>query len=475
MLEPVRKRKREDKHQVQHEKSSRFASATSSTIGNSNCERKSRVVTRSKSKHQLEGEGNGSSVPVASSTCTSLRSKNMRSQSQSQQTTTVVADSNHHQEEKGPKYSQNDSSVSTTLNDKRIERLLHCDESPMAAHCHNSKNEREHFNDPQHRRSRRVVAPNAPPPSQPPAKLLSGDQLQDLAESFKFISKKDEETRPDPTYLERHGSKQLPQEYINANMRSICCGWIVELSLEFNFQQETLMLAIRIFDRYLSLSTQPVSRKVLQLVAISSMLLASKMEEVVHPSVKDFSKMSADTFSPTDVKRMEVILLQTLEYRIHSPSIGSYVNIIREATQLRESTYWMSCYLIELCSLHYQFLEFSPSLVACSAVYVARKLCSRNMPLKESRHKGSGNTRRGSSSSSPKEELFGWTKQLECLTGYASSQLQVCAGLVTKLHAQACEQGGVDSPLTPLKDKYRMHSRSCVSNEKPLKSKTRSS
>ena len=67
-------------------------------------------------------------------------------------------------------------------------------------------------------------------------------------------------------------------------------------------------------------------------MAISSMLVASKMEEVVHPSVKDFSRMSADTFSISDVKRMEVALLQTLEYRIHSPPISSYVNIILEVS-----------------------------------------------------------------------------------------------------------------------------------------------
>ena len=233
-------------------------------------------------------------------------------------------------------------------------------------------------------------------------------------------------------------------------MRTICCGWMVELSLEFKFQQETLLLAIRIFDRYLSLAPEPVSRKVLQLVAISSMLVASKMEEVVHPSVKDFSRMSADTFSTTDVKRMEVILLQTLEYRIHSPPISSYVNLIQEATtdDISPAAYWMACYLTEICALHYTFLQFSPSLVASACVYVAKVLCHREEHQQAPRQ--------------------AWTMKLGYVTGYTCSQLQDCAKLVAQVHSQACEQGLVDSPLMPLKDKYRVMSKLCVSNEKPL-------
>jgi hypothetical protein len=408
--------------------------------------------------------------------------------------------------------SQNESSVSTTTtqNDQAhtiIEcSLLHCDESPMAAHYgeldHSINNKaaaaaavegevgNTHQRDPQHRHSRRVVAPliqkhlvsSSDPPkslkrslgaSKGGGGLAKQSRLEELAEQFKFMSRKDEETRPDPCYLGRHGPKMLPNEYINGNMRTICCGWMVELSLEFKFQQETLMLAIRIFDRYLSLSHQPVSRKVLQLVAISSMLVASKMEEVVHPSVKDFSRMSADTFSISDVKRMEVVLLQTLEYRIHSPSIGSYVNIIQEATDISPAAYYMACYLTELSSLHYPFLQFSPSLVASSAVYVAGLISVRNSNQKEGAEEaGEGKkcitNKKDCQSSSP---LLAWTDKLNFLTGYSCSDLKKCAAAVTKVHAEACKDLTPDSPLMPLKDKYRVFSNLCVSNEKPIELK----
>ena len=291
--------------------------------------------------------------------------------------------------------------------------------------------------DPQHRRTRRVVAPQGGATQPKPRRPATKEDAEDLGRSFRFLSDKDEETRPDPRYLQRHDSKVLPQEYINSNMRTICCGWMVELSLEFKFQQETLMLGIRIFDRFLSLSPEPVSRRHLQLVAIASMLLASKMEEVSHPSVKDFSKMSADTFSPNDVKRMEVSVLQTLQYRIHSPCVGSYVSIVKEATDMDGRTYHLAMYLIELCALHYAFLSYHPSLVASSAIHLSR--------------------------------MRPWTDELERVTGYHEKQLRECSNFVAKVHQLACEENKPDAPVTPLKEKYRMHSKLCVSNEKPLK------
>uniref|UniRef100_A0A7S2T3W5 Cyclin n=2 Tax=Chloropicon primus TaxID=1764295 RepID=A0A7S2T3W5_9CHLO len=337
------------------------------------------------------------------------------------------------------------SCVSTTTK-ASVECLLRCNESPLASHSEDGLaaitkiQSPENGREPQHRHSKRVVAPIVVSPScsaSQKKKLVSPSCVKELAGSFRFLSQKDEETRPSADYLKNHDVARLPTEYINSNMRTICCGWMVELSLEFKFEQETLLLAIRIFDRFLTLSPEPVSRKVLQLVAISSMLIASKMEEVVHPSVKDFSRMSADTFSAKEVKRMEVSILQILDYRIHSPSMGGYVNIINEATGMSQRNYFMASYLVELCSMNYGFLRYPPCLVASSAVYVSRKRT--------------------------------WTKGLEALTGYKERQLLDCASFVEKVHQQACEESEPDAPLMPLKEKYRMHSKMCVSHEKPFR------
>lgn len=67
------------------------------------------------------------------------------------------------------------------------------------------------------------------------------------------------------------------QPDINVKMRSILVDWLIEVHGRFELMPETLYLTINILDRYLSLKT--VSRRELQLVGISSILLACKYEE----------------------------------------------------------------------------------------------------------------------------------------------------------------------------------------------------
>jgi len=82
------------------------------------------------------------------------------------------------------------------------------------------------------------------------------------------------------------------QPDINAKMRSILVDWLVEVHRKFELMPETLYLTLNIVDRFLSVKAVP--RRELQLVGISSMLLASKYEEIWAPEVEFFPSMIMD-------------------------------------------------------------------------------------------------------------------------------------------------------------------------------------
>lgn len=70
---------------------------------------------------------------------------------------------------------------------------------------------------------------------------------------------------------------------INSKMRAILVDWLIEVHKKFELMPESLYLTVNIVDRFLSLKT--VSRRELQLVGISSMLIACKYEEIWAPEV----------------------------------------------------------------------------------------------------------------------------------------------------------------------------------------------
>ena len=67
------------------------------------------------------------------------------------------------------------------------------------------------------------------------------------------------------------------QSDVTAPMRAILVDWLVEVQENFELFHETLYLAVRLVDLYLSRNSA-VKREYLQLVGATAMLIASKFE-----------------------------------------------------------------------------------------------------------------------------------------------------------------------------------------------------
>ncbi|MDR3739595.1 MAG: hypothetical protein P4L40_11315 [Terracidiphilus sp.] len=80
------------------------------------------------------------------------------------------------------------------------------------------------------------------------------------------------------------GTSMTAQTDINEKFRAILVDWLVEVHLKFKLSPETLYLAVSIMDRFLE--KKIISRTTLQLVGITSILLASKYEEIYAPAVR---------------------------------------------------------------------------------------------------------------------------------------------------------------------------------------------
>ena len=155
---------------------------------------------------------------------------------------------------------------------------------------------------------------------------------------------------PNPFYIEF-------QYDINRKMRAILVDWLIDVHCKFKLVPATLYLTINSIDRFLSLHI--LMRQKLQLLGISSMLLASKYEEIYAPETRDFVYISDNAYSKEDIFKMEILICTTLEYVFCTPSpiffisdLSRILNISRE--ELIFSVYSFELHLIEYDSLIYQ-------------------------------------------------------------------------------------------------------------------------
>jgi len=159
---------------------------------------------------------------------------------------------------------------------------------------------------------------------------------------------------------------------INEKMRAILVDWLVEVHRMFKLLPETLFLAISIIDRFLSLT--PVAREKLQLVGVTSMLIASKYEEIYAPECNDFVYISDGAYKKEQILKMEQLVLNTLNFNLTHPSPLHFLRRYSKAAGSDYTLHTLCKYLIELMLIDVKLLKYPPSLVAASSVYLARAM-----------------------------------------------------------------------------------------------------
>jgi hypothetical protein len=91
------------------------------------------------------------------------------------------------------------------------------------------------------------------------------------------------------------------QPHITERMRAILVDWLLEVHYKFKLCQQTLYLAISVLDRFLNMSSEPVKRRELQLVGITSLLVAAKYEELFVPELRDLAYICDGAYTEAQV------------------------------------------------------------------------------------------------------------------------------------------------------------------------------
>ncbi|XP_049398408.1 G2/mitotic-specific cyclin C13-1-like isoform X2 [Solanum stenotomum] len=235
--------------------------------------------------------------------------------------------------------------------------------------------------------------------------------------------------RPLPDYLEK------VQKDVSANMRGVLVDWLVEVAEEYKLLSDTLYLTVSHIDRFLSMNVIPRQR--LQLLGVSSMLIAAKYEEIKPPHVKDFCYITANTFTKKDVVKMEASVLQSLKFEMGSPTAKTFLRrftrVAQEDVKNPDLQFeFLGYYLAELSLLDYNCVKFLPSLVAAAVIFLSR------FTLQPKSHP--------------------WSLALQRCSGYRAADLKECVLIVHDL--QLSRRG---SALAAVRDKYKLHKFKCVS------------
>ncbi|CAL9206493.1 unnamed protein product [Musa hybrid cultivar] len=262
--------------------------------------------------------------------------------------------------------------------------------------------------------------------------------------------------RPSPNYMD------AVQRRVTAGMRGVLVDWLVQVAEEYRLVSDTLYLAVSYIDRFLSFNA--IGRERLQLLGVASMLVAANYQEICRPSAEEFCYITDNTYTKQEIVKMESDILECLEFAMGGPTIDTFVWRFTGAGQedgkvsvhslrmhsasdlifsfvraiVNSMQHWgaqlefLASYLAELSLVDYGCVQFLPSVIAASSVFVARFTLN------------------------PKSHP--WNRKLEQWTEYKASDLKDCVRAIHDLQSQRRA-----ASLVAVSEKYKQNKFHCVS------------
>jgi G1/S-specific cyclin-E1 len=186
---------------------------------------------------------------------------------------------------------------------------------------------------------------------------------------------------------------------LQPRMRAILLDWLIEVCEVYKLHRETYYLTVDYLDRYLTTAKSSISKNQLQLIGITCLFIASKVEEIYPPKLHEFAYVTDGACSEEDILQQEILILQALNWSITPVTIMGWLSIYMQlnatvgktdvagiepkALLLLNSSKWSKSFiypqftgvdfartaqLIDLCSLDVGIANFPYSVIAAAAI-----------------------------------------------------------------------------------------------------------
>ncbi|XP_039049028.1 putative cyclin-D6-1 isoform X2 [Hibiscus syriacus] len=169
----------------------------------------------------------------------------------------------------------------------------------------------------------------------------------------------------------------------HVSFRQEAISLILQAQYSCNLDPYTQYLAINYMDRFISWQGIPQGNLwVVRLLVIACISLAVKMKEI-HFSFSDFQREERFIFDPPAIQRMELLVLDALNWRMRSITPFSFITFYVSLFELKDPPLSQALKdratnIIFQARNEISLLEFKPSITAASALLLA---CHELFPL----------------------------------------------------------------------------------------------
>ncbi|TQD91311.1 hypothetical protein C1H46_023123 [Malus baccata] len=207
-------------------------------------------------------------------------------------------------------------------------------------------------------------------PSLFPILLLEQDLFWEDDELVSLFSKEEQEQ----THFVKHMEGMGTEDSLISAARRDAVLWMLKVNAHYGFTALTAILAVNYFDRFISsFHFQRDKPWMVQLVAVTCLSLAAKVEETEAPLLLDLQVEDTKYFfEAKTIQRMEILVLSALQWRMHPVTPLSFLDHIIRRLGLKTHLHWEFLKRCErlLLSVVFdsRFVRYLPSVLATATM-----------------------------------------------------------------------------------------------------------
>ena len=168
------------------------------------------------------------------------------------------------------------------------------------------------------------------------------------------------------------------QTEINSKMRIILIDWLFEVNNKLKFREETFYTTIYIIDAYLS--KKFIQRKKFQLLGVTALYIATKLNEIFSGSVKDYVFMTDRAYNEIDIISMESDICKTLNFNFLVPHCLSFFQIFSKKIGLDKDSeeYQFGIFIIQNFLMNSKSFNYNYSIISIASCNLIVKLFEKD-------------------------------------------------------------------------------------------------
>ncbi|KAM6428492.1 cyclin-P isoform 2-T2 [Liasis olivaceus] len=163
----------------------------------------------------------------------------------------------------------------------------------------------------------------------------------------------------------------LPRS-VTVEMRALLVDWLVQVHEYLSLADETLYLAVYLMNAYMKAGRVRIRH--LQLLSVTCLFLACKLEEHTCPEPAQLCFLMEDSCSRKDLLRMERKILAQLRFELHYANPIHLFHLLAEAARSTLEVQFLALYLMEVSLMEVDCLRFEPAQLCFAALSLAQLL-----------------------------------------------------------------------------------------------------